>query len=311
MSEEIYPDPVRISRDLLRVLLKKKKRELTALPAGIAALSLAAVLISGPVYESRAVLFLKPAVSLSGEADYSSQQANARMVGNILSIALQDAVLDRVCEETGTEDADSLRHILTVGSEGDTELITVTARTKDPRYSADCAQKCAEALVLYMNETLRVRNISVVSEAAVSDRRIFPDAEKTAAWTLCACLAADLCLILLYCLRERGLHDAAEAEELARVPVFSCREEEFRAYCRILLRRIVIVMPEKDLLKRLGDACPGVKEYGSFSASDCPDVILVVSEQLDRREVKNCLQGLRIGGVKVRGMVLIGKEAEG
>ena len=131
----------------------------------IVSLGIAAALITlfliPKTYESTVVLYLTPLVSTEGTVDYSSLQTNMKLVNNVVALLQQDSILDYVAEKNKYEDADAVRKVLEIKNESNTELIDITATTRDPKLSESVSRiqpsiSLIRCLRIITSETLRL-----------------------------------------------------------------------------------------------------------------------------------------------------------
>ena len=92
-----------------------------------------------PKYTASTSIYLTPQVSDSGALDYNSQIANSKLVTNVVNLMTQNNIMSEVAKNVGVENAKTVKDYITVSNESDTEIITITATTTDPKLSKDIA----------------------------------------------------------------------------------------------------------------------------------------------------------------------------
>ena len=204
---------MRQSNDLdlteLYKLVRQKRKVLIFIPVLCSVCVLIYVLTGcPPSYQSTAVLYLMPQVSDTGEVDYSSQQANTKLAANIVSLVMQDAVLDPVVEKSDLDTTDELRKILKAVNPEGTELIEITVVHKDPLEAKQLTQAVSESLISVMSDRIHLNNLMIISDPVISDDPVFPDYLQVLVYTIAFCLIADfLYLYILYFSQPERLRD--------------------------------------------------------------------------------------------------------
>ena len=173
-----------------------------------------------PKYTASTSIYLTPQVSDSGALDYNSQIANSKLVTNVVNLMTQNNVMSEVAKNVGMENAASVKKCITVTNESNTEIITVTATTTDPKLSKDIANDTVSTFTKTMQKNLNVRNIEVVDKAKLSYVPSGPNIKKN---TMLATLVGGVIgvgyAVLRYLLDNR-LRTKEEAEKYLGIPVF-------------------------------------------------------------------------------------------
>ena len=133
--------------------------------------------------------------------DYNSQMANSKLVTNVVNLMTQNNIMSEVAKDVGLENASSVKKCISVTNESNTEIITVTATTTDPKLSKDIANDTVDTFINTMQKNLNVRNIEIVNKAKLSYVPSGPNAKKNGVrgcWWICTrCGYAILKNILL------------------------------------------------------------------------------------------------------------------
>lgn len=173
-----------------------------------------------PKYTASTSIYLTPQVSDSGSLDYNSQMANSKLVTNVVNLMTQNNVMSEVAKNVGMENAASVKKCITVTNESNTEIITITATTSDPKLSKDIANGTVSTFTKTMQKNLNVRNIEVVDKAKLSYVPSGPNIKKN---TMLATLVGGVIgvgyAVLRYLLDNR-LRTKEEAEKYLGIPVF-------------------------------------------------------------------------------------------
>lgn len=177
-------------------------------------------LLIAPTYTASTSIYLTPQISESGSLDYNSQMANSKLVTNAVNLLTQDNIMSEVAKDVGLDSASSVKNVVSVSNESNTEIITISATTTDPKLSKDIANDTVSTFIRTMQKNLNVRNIEVVDKAKLSYIPSGPNVKKN---TL---LAAMFGFVLgcgyatLRFLFDNRLRTKEEAEKYLGIPVF-------------------------------------------------------------------------------------------
>lgn len=173
-----------------------------------------------PKYTDSTSIYLTPQISESGSLDYNSQMANSKLVTNAVNLLTQNNIMSEVAKDVGLESADSVKKCITIKNETNTEIITISATTTDPKLSKDIANDTVSTFIRTMQKNLNVRNIEVVDKAKLSYIPSGPNVKKN---TLLATLVGFVIgcgYAVLRFLFDNRLRTKEEAEKYLGIPVF-------------------------------------------------------------------------------------------
>lgn len=173
-----------------------------------------------PTYTASTSIYLTPQISESGSLDYNSQMANSKLVTNAVNLLTQNNIMSEVAKDVGLESADSVKKCITIKNETNTEIITVSATTTDPKLSKDIANDTVSTFIRTMQKNLNVRNIEVVDKAKLSYVPSGPNVKKN---TLLATMVGFILgcgYAVLRFLLDNRLRTKEEAEKYLGIPVF-------------------------------------------------------------------------------------------
>ena len=173
-----------------------------------------------PTYTASTSIYLTPQISESGSLDYNSQMANSKLVTNAVNLLTQNNIMSEVAKDVGLESANSVKKLVSVSNESNTEIITVTATTTDPKLSKNIANVTVSTFTKTMQKNLNVRNIEVVDKAKLSYVPSGPNIKKN---TMLATLVGGVIGVgyaVLRFLFDNRLRTKEEAEKYLGIPVF-------------------------------------------------------------------------------------------
>lgn len=174
-----------------------------------------------PTYTASTSIYLTPQISESGSLDYNSQMANSLLVTNVVNLLTQNNVMSEVAKDVGLENADAVKKFVNVTNKQDTQIVTVTATTTDPKLSKNIANGTVNTFINTMQKNLNVRNIEIVDKAKLSYIPSGPNIKKN---TMMASLVGGVIGVgyaVLKFLLDNRLRTKEEAETYLGIPVFA------------------------------------------------------------------------------------------
>lgn len=174
-----------------------------------------------PTYTASTSIYLTPQINESGSLDYNSQMANSLLVTNVVNLLTQNNVMSEVAKDVGLENADAVKKFVNVTNKQDTQIVTVTATTTDPKLSKDIANDTVTTFINTMQKNLNVRNIEIADKAKLSYVPSGPSIKKN---TMMATLVGGIIGVgyaVLKFLLDNRLRTKEEAEKYLGIPVFS------------------------------------------------------------------------------------------
>lgn len=173
-----------------------------------------------PTYTASTSIYLSPQISESGTLDYNSQMANSKLVTNVVNLMTQNNVMSAVAKDVGMENASSVKKCISVTNESNTEIVTVTATTEDPKLSKDIANDTVSTFIRTMQKNLNVRNIEVVDKAKLSYIPSGPNVKKNTLLATMVGFVLGCGYAVLRFLLDNRLRNKEEAEKYLGIPVF-------------------------------------------------------------------------------------------
>lgn len=177
-------------------------------------------LLIAPMYTASTSIYLTPQISESGSLDYNSQLSNSKLVNNVVELMTQNNIMSEVAKDIGLESADTVRGIVNVSNDSNTEIITVTATTNDPKLSKDVANDTVNTFIRTMQKNLNVRNIEVVDKAKLSYIPSGPNVKKNTLLATMVGFVLGCGYATLRFLFDNRLRTKEEAEKYLGIPVF-------------------------------------------------------------------------------------------
>ena len=177
-------------------------------------------LLIAPMYTASTSIYLTPQISESVSLDYNSQLSNSKLVNNVVELMTQNNIMSEVAKDIGLESADTVRGIVNVSNDSNTEIITVTATTNDHKLSKDVANDTVNTFIRTMQKNLNVRNIEVVDKAKLSYIPSGPNVKKNTLLATMVGFVLGCGYATLRFLFDNRLRTKEEAEKYLGIPVF-------------------------------------------------------------------------------------------
>ena len=177
-------------------------------------------LLIAPTYTASTSIYLTPQISESGSLDYNSQMANSKLVTNAVNLLTQNNIMSEVAKDVGLDSASSVKKFVSVTNESNTEIITISATTTDPKLSKDIANDTVSTFIRTMQKNLNVRNIEVVDKAKLSYVPSGPNVKKNTMMAGVLGLLVGVGYAVLKFLLDNRLRTKEEAEKYLGIPVF-------------------------------------------------------------------------------------------
>ena len=171
-------------------------------------------------YTASTSIYLTPQISESGSLDYNSQMANSKLVTNAVNLLTQNNIMSEVAKDVGLESAESVKKLVSVTNESNTEIIIISATTTDPKLSKDIANDTVSTFVRTMQKNLNVSNIEVVDKAKLSYVPSGPNVKKNTVMAGAVGFAIGVGYAVLKFLFDNRLRTKEEAEKYLGIPVF-------------------------------------------------------------------------------------------
>lgn len=173
-----------------------------------------------PTYTASTSIYLTPQISESGSLDYNSQMANSKLVTNAVNLLTQNNIMSEVAKDVGLESADSVKSMVSVSNDSNTEIITVTAISNDPKLSKNIANDTVSTFIRTMQKNLNVSNIEVVDKAKLSYVPSGPNVKKNTILATFVGFVLGCGYAVLRFLFDNRLRTKEEAEKYLGIPVF-------------------------------------------------------------------------------------------
>ncbi len=202
-------------------LIKKHALALILLVAiGAALAGIGSALFIPKTYASSGTLFLTPRVS-EGKVDIESLNSNQKLVNNVVNLLTQDNIMSQVALDTEMPSAKDVRDTLKIENIPDTEIITVTSTTTDPKLSKAIVEDTIHSFIDTMQENLNVKNIEITNTPKLDYEPVGPSIKKNTVIGAAAGLVLGLGWMFLLLITDKRLKTREEVEKYIGLPVYA------------------------------------------------------------------------------------------
>ncbi|MFI8577879.1 YveK family protein [Rossellomorea aquimaris] len=209
-------------RELMDTL--KKRMQLIIL------ITLTAILVSGgvsyflltPVYQSSTQLLVNQAKTDQPALNQGEIQANLQLMKTYNVIIKSPTILEKVIADLDLDLTSSqLNEKITVGSEGDSQVINLSVQDTDPKKAAEIANKTASVFQNEIPSIMNVDNVSILAKAEVGEKQspIKPKPVLNIAIAAVVGLMLGVGLAFLLEFLDNTIKTEQEVEKLLGVPV--------------------------------------------------------------------------------------------
>jgi capsular polysaccharide biosynthesis protein len=172
-----------------------------------------------PTYRSVSTVYIKPSVD-EGVVNYNELITNQKLTDTYTQIAKSNRVLDRVVGKlSAVVNVDDIRKAISVSSIKDTEIISISATTVDPGFSADVANTVVEVFIEQISSIMAIDNLRVIDQAIVEQTQVGPNTVLNTVIGGFLGLFAISAYVLIKKLLDRTIHGRNDAESLLNLPV--------------------------------------------------------------------------------------------
>lgn len=217
IETQINDEEIEINLGELFQLLKTKIKMIVIVVLICTLLSgLGTVFLISKKYESTARIYPKPEVT-EGVVDYTQINANNLMVNNYIAMINGNNIQSTVADELDI-DVKELSGYVSVSNETNTQIISITARTKDPELSKKIVDSLVSTFKKEAKETLNVNNITTVDQAEIATEPVSPSLKLNL--LIGAFIGAFLSVgyVFIVFMLDTHIHNKEEAEKYLGIP---------------------------------------------------------------------------------------------
>ncbi|MGF2618150.1 capsular biosynthesis protein [Rossellomorea vietnamensis] len=191
-------------------------------------ITLTAIVVSGavsfflltPIYQSSTQLLVNQSKSDQPEYDVNDIRTNLELINTYNVIIKSPAILDKVAENLNMERG-TLNSKITVGSENQSQVLTVSVTDPDPNQAAEIANEVAAVFQEEIPNIMNVDNVSVLAQAEVGENQspIKPQPVLNIAIAMVVGLMASVGLAFLLEYLDNTIKTEQDVEKILGLPV--------------------------------------------------------------------------------------------
>lgn len=203
--------------ELFKLLKSNIKMIIISILSCILVFGIVTVFIISKKYESTSRLFLK-ADATEGIADYSQINSNNLMVNNYVEMLKGNNILNNVANQLDL-DIKEVSSSLKVTNETNTQIISITATTKEPELSKKIVDAVVTTFTREAKENLNVNNITVVDQSEIATAPVSPSLKLNL--LIGAAIGAFISIGYLFIkfMLDTHIHNKEEAEKYLGIPL--------------------------------------------------------------------------------------------
>lgn len=175
-------------------------------------------------YRTSAVMLISSLKNSQNDESLSNNDhtLSVNLVGSYRILCKTDYILNKVLEKTNLPlTAEQLSSKITVDSENNTEIITITAVDTDPNTAALIANYTAKVFESEIPTIMKMDNVKIIDEAPVPASPFSPNRKSILCLSLISCLVFCCSLIALLEHFDVTIKTEDQLETLLEVPVIS------------------------------------------------------------------------------------------
>lgn len=195
-------------------VLKKRKKIvfLTTLICAVLTLFVSLFLIS-PKYSSSTNILVNRKNDVQQVNEQAQIQANVQMISTYKDIIKSPTILNTVSKNLENKgyklNADEIKNDIDISTQPNSQVFTLTVKTKSPTLSADITNTVAEVFKDKVKKIMNVNNVSILSEAEPNAKPVSPKVMLN----LLIGIVVGLLLGLIFAFVTDGLDKTVENEE--------------------------------------------------------------------------------------------------
>lgn len=170
-------------------------------------------------YASTTTIYLTPKVTEQGFVDNTTITSNNTQVNNYVSMLKGENILTKVAAELELTSVGEIKSSLSVTNEADTQIIRVTATTKDATKSKQIAELTVKTFFSEMKENLNITSMTVLDDAKVNNVPVSPNVKKNGLMGGMVGVGISCGYVFLKYLLDKRLRNRDEAENFLGLPV--------------------------------------------------------------------------------------------
>ena len=172
-----------------------------------------------PTYSSESTVFIQPTVK-ENQVSASDLTTNQKLTATYTQIAKSNKVLDQVWPSFRNElTKKQISSALTIKSIGDTQIISFSAITNDPRLSMNLVNTVVDIFMLEVKDIMEIDNLTVLDRGQLNEDRVGPNRTLNVVIGTMLGFMLGIGIALLKMMLNRSVKTRNDAEKLLNLPV--------------------------------------------------------------------------------------------
>ncbi|KZZ83952.1 YveK family protein [Bacillus sp. SJS] len=173
-----------------------------------------------PVYESSASMLVNQSKNVSQLYNYNELQTNVQLINTYSVIIKSPTIIDKVKNQLDLDGSRSaLTNQITVASEQDSQVFTVTVKDTDPKRAMNIANSVASVFQSEIKNIMQVDNVKIFSEAEENPVPVAPKKAMNVAIAFVVGLMAGVGLAFLLEYLDNTIKTEQDIENILELPV--------------------------------------------------------------------------------------------
>ncbi|AZB45000.1 capsular biosynthesis protein [Bacillus sp. FJAT-42376] len=173
-----------------------------------------------PVYEGSAQMLVNQSKNVSQLYNYNELQTNVQLINTYSVIIKNPAIIDEVKNRLNLDVSSAdLTNQITVASEQNSQIITVTVKDSDPKRAADIANSVSTVFQSEIKNIMKVDNVRILSDAKINPAPVAPKKAMNVAIAFVVGLMAGVGLAFLLEYLDNTIKTEQDIENMLELPV--------------------------------------------------------------------------------------------
>ena len=219
-EQKIMQDTTLDLKELFYLCRKRWKWISSCTLAGFLVLFIVSTFFLPKKYTSTVDLYVNSKDTVNGSTDINTINASQKLVNAYIAVLQNENILEQVAEQLSESvEVDQLRGMLSMKSVNNTEVLQISAETKDPEFSAEICNTIASVAPTELQRVVKAGSVEVVGPARPNYNKTSPNRTLLSAAGLFLGLAISLGVVLVQFLLDNTVKGEDDLRQKFNVPV--------------------------------------------------------------------------------------------
>ncbi|RIO09162.1 Wzz/FepE/Etk N-terminal domain-containing protein [Mammaliicoccus sciuri] len=203
----------------LFVIIKRNYKLIIIIPIILLAISMIITVFINPKYEAKTQILVNQETQ---DKNLQAQQiqSNLQLVNTYAEIIKSPRILDKVSKKLDNKySKDEIANMLTVSNQTDSQILTISIKSNDSRYSGIIANEIAKVFSKEIDKIMNVDNVSILSEAKDKSPKVSPSYPLNAAIALIIGLIFAFIYIFSKEVMDKRIKNEEDVKNYLELPV--------------------------------------------------------------------------------------------